>query len=86
VGKISAAWIRNGGDPNPPFTVGGGGEPFKPLNAGLAQTFGIGHDVGLRYLDKVLCAKEVADLDLVLQGLLRDIPALAGQNITLFII
>ena len=59
---------------------------LQPAHTGLAETFRIGHDVGLRNRDEIPGAEKVAYLDLVLQCLLRKRTELAGQNILLFVV
>ena len=68
------------------LAFGDGGKPLQPAHAGFAEAFCIGHDVGLRHRHEIRGTEEVADLDLVLQCLLRKRTDLAGQNILLFVV
>src|SRR6185436_8857002 len=86
VGEISAAWIGDGRDPHRSLAFGRGCKLLEPAHAGLAETFCIGHDVGLRNRDEIPGTEEVAYLDLVLQRLPRKRTELTGQNILLFIV
>jgi hypothetical protein len=86
IGKIGAARIGNRRGPHPPLPVGGRGQSLQPSHAGLAKAFGVGHQMRLRHRHQILGAEELSDLDLVLQGLLRNEARFAGQNIFLFVV
>src|SRR5207244_9876984 len=86
LGKVSAARIGDGGDAHAALAFGGGGEAFKPLHAGLAQAFGVGHDVGLRDRYEVRSTEEFADLDLVPQGLSRHRAGFPRQDVLFFVV
>ena len=45
--EIDPARIGNGRHPHPPLRLGGAGEAFEKAHPGLAQGFGVGHDVRL---------------------------------------
>ena len=54
-----------GGHPDPPFGLGGGGEVFEKAHPGLAERFGVGHQVRLRHSHEIGSIEEFADGDLV---------------------
>src|SRR5207302_837149 len=59
---------------------------LEPAHAGLAEAFGVCHDVRLRDWHEIRRSEEFADLDLVLQGLLQDRTTLARKNMLLFVV
>ena len=82
MGEVGAARISDGRDSYRSLAFGRGCKLLQPAYAGLAETFCIGHDVGLRNRDEIPGTEEVAYLDLVLQCLLRKRTNLASQNIS----
>ena len=48
--------------------------------AGSAERLGVGHDVGLRHRDEIVCAEMAADLDLMFDRPLHRGPERAGPH------
>src|ERR1044072_3385551 len=65
--------------------VGTGRDRLEPAPPCLAEAFGVGHDVGLRHRHEIRRAEELADLDLMPQGLLADGALLAGKDLLLLV-
>jgi hypothetical protein len=84
--EIGAARIGDGRHANPALAFARCRKSLEPFHAGLAQAFGVGHDVGLRHRHEVGGIEEFADLDLVLQRKLRHRTGLAGKNVLLFVV
>ena len=63
--EIDPARIGDRRHPNPPLGLGCRGEPFEKAHPGLAQGFGVGHDVRLRHRDEIGGVEELADGDLM---------------------
>src|SRR6266436_4552352 len=78
--------VGDGWNPDAPLPTRGRSETLQPPHAGFAKAFGIGHQVGLRHRHHIFGAEEFADLDLMLQGLLRNRAGLAGEDVALFIV
>src|SRR5262249_14712907 len=78
--EVSAARIRDGGNPYTPRVRRQPRQPFEPFDAGWPQRLGVGHDVGLGYRDEVARAEIGSDLDLVLDRPLRRAPERAGAQ------
>ena len=72
--EIDAARIGDRRHRNPPLGFRCGGEGFEKAHPGLAQGFGVGHDVRLANLHEIGRVEEFADRDLVGQ---RPAPRLA---------
>ena len=79
-GEVGAARIGDRGNANPPLISRQSGPTFEPLDAGDAEQFRVGHDVGLRDRDEILGAEIVADLDLMLDRPLPQRAELAGAH------
>ena len=86
LGEVSAARIGDGRHAHAPLSFGNRGQSLQPAHPGLAEALGVGHDVGLRHRHQILGAEEFADLDLMLQGLLRQEAGLARENILFFVV
>src|SRR5581483_11552830 len=84
--EIGASGIGDGGHADFALTFSGGGKAFQPSHAGLAQALGVGHDVGLRDGYEVGGIEEFADLDLMLQGKLRQRAGAACEDVLLFVV
>ena len=84
--EVGAARIGDGRDAHAALAGRRLGEPLEPAHAGLAEAFGVGHDVRLRHRHEIGGAEEIADRDLVAQRLLRDRAVLAGENVLLFVV
>ncbi len=83
--EIDAARIGDRRHPHPPLSFGRRSEAFEKPHPGLAQGFGVGHDVRLRHGHEIGGVEELADRDLM-----RDRPApglaeLAGQHRPFFV-
>src|SRR6218665_1255757 len=82
--EIGAARIVDGGNAHAALLRIG--QPLQPLHAGLAESFGVGHDVRLRDGHEVFRAEEIAHRDLVPEGRLRDDAQRAAEDGLFFII
>ena len=63
--EVDPARVGYGRHPHPPLGLGGGGEAFEKAHPGLAQRFGVGHEVRLRHPHEIGSVEEFADGDLV---------------------
>jgi len=86
LGKISAARIGNGRDPDLALTLDNLAQFFQPDHTRLAQTLGVGHDVRLSNRDEVFCTEEIADCNLMLQCQLWNTSLLARQDGFFFVV
>src|SRR5204862_5286150 len=83
-GEVGAARVRDGGYADA-WVVRTRRKRLEPAHSGLTEAFGVGHDVGLRHRHEIRCAEKLADLDLMLQGLLADRTLLAGEDVVLLV-
>ena len=83
--EIEPARVGDRRYPDPPLGLGRAGEAFEKPHTGLAQGFGVGHDVGLRHRHEIRRVEELADRDLVRYRPAPDGPELTGQHRPFFI-
>src|SRR5262249_11421999 len=86
LGEIGAARVRDGRNSDPTLPLVRASEAFQVADAGFTETLGVGHDVCLRHRHEVCGAEELADADLVAQGLLRHRPLPARQNLLFLVV
>jgi hypothetical protein len=80
VAKVDTARIGDHRDAHASFGLGTGGHIFEELDAGLAQRFGVGHDVRLGDFDEIGGVEKLADTHHVFDRPAPRLAELAGQH------
>jgi hypothetical protein len=84
--EIDPARVGDRRHPDPPLGLGSDGDPFEKADPGLAQGFGVGHDVRLRHRDEISRVEELADGDLVGDRPAPRLAELARQHRLFFVV